>query len=163
MPMRSRSSNRSRLREASSTTRVMILPTVSQCQATGGTGKLAQQRFMCELYPWSHPARRRDPRRESVDFTHVSEQGARADDLPISVCAVLLAEACNVGLELRRTSKRSSNRSCDGGMVGDSTPTKIRCGSLGPRSPSARPGIAFSTRQPPDTAVQLTVCTKFQF
>jgi len=32
------------------------------------------------------------------DFTHVSEQGARADDLPISVCAVLLAEACNVGL-----------------------------------------------------------------
>src|SRR6266568_7644430 len=33
------------------------------------------------------------------DFTYVSEQGARADDLPISVCAVLLAEACNVGLE----------------------------------------------------------------
>ena len=33
------------------------------------------------------------------DFTHVTEQGARADDLPISVCAVLLAEACNVGLE----------------------------------------------------------------
>jgi hypothetical protein len=33
------------------------------------------------------------------DFTHVNEQGARADDLPISVCAVLLAEACNVGLE----------------------------------------------------------------
>jgi hypothetical protein len=32
------------------------------------------------------------------DFTHVSEQGARADDLPTSVCAVLLAEACNVGL-----------------------------------------------------------------
>src|SRR5438445_12447573 len=32
------------------------------------------------------------------DFTHVNEQGARADDLPISVCAVLLAEACNVGL-----------------------------------------------------------------
>jgi TnpA family transposase len=33
------------------------------------------------------------------DFTHINEQGARADDLPISVCAVLLAEACNVGLE----------------------------------------------------------------
>ena len=33
------------------------------------------------------------------DFTHVNEHGARADDLPISVCAVLLAEACNVGLE----------------------------------------------------------------
>jgi TnpA family transposase len=33
------------------------------------------------------------------DFTHVNEHGARADDLPTSVCAVLLAEACNVGLE----------------------------------------------------------------
>jgi hypothetical protein len=32
------------------------------------------------------------------DFTHVNEHGARADDLPISVCAVLLVEACNVGL-----------------------------------------------------------------
>jgi hypothetical protein len=30
------------------------------------------------------------------DLTHVNEKGARADDLPISVCAVLLAEACNV-------------------------------------------------------------------
>jgi TnpA family transposase len=33
------------------------------------------------------------------DFSHVNEHGARADDLPISVCAVLVAEACNVGLE----------------------------------------------------------------
>ena len=33
------------------------------------------------------------------DFPHVNEHGARADDLPISVCAVLLAEACNVGLD----------------------------------------------------------------
>jgi TnpA family transposase len=33
------------------------------------------------------------------DFTHVNEHGAHADVLPISVCAVLLAEACNVGLE----------------------------------------------------------------
>ena len=33
------------------------------------------------------------------DFTHVNEHGARADDLPISVCAALLAEARNVGLE----------------------------------------------------------------
>jgi TnpA family transposase len=33
------------------------------------------------------------------DFTHVNERGARADDLPISVCAALLAEARNVGLE----------------------------------------------------------------
>jgi TnpA family transposase len=33
------------------------------------------------------------------EFTHVSESNARADDLPISICAVLLAEACNIGLE----------------------------------------------------------------
>ena len=33
------------------------------------------------------------------DFTHVNEHGARADDLPISVCAALLADARNVGLE----------------------------------------------------------------
>ncbi|MBO0881434.1 MAG: Tn3 family transposase [Mycobacterium sp.] len=33
------------------------------------------------------------------DFTHVNQHGARTHDLPISVCAVLLAEACNVGLE----------------------------------------------------------------
>jgi len=33
------------------------------------------------------------------EFTHVSESNARTDDLSISVCAVLLAEACNIGLE----------------------------------------------------------------
>jgi TnpA family transposase len=33
------------------------------------------------------------------EFTHVSESNARADDLHISICAVLLAEACNIGLE----------------------------------------------------------------
>jgi len=32
-------------------------------------------------------------------FTHLSERAARADDLHISVCAVLMAEACNTGLE----------------------------------------------------------------
>ena len=32
-------------------------------------------------------------------FTHVAEGGHRVSDLPKSVCAVLLAEACNVGLE----------------------------------------------------------------
>jgi hypothetical protein len=31
-------------------------------------------------------------------FTHVSEGNARADDLSLSLCAVLLAEACNIGL-----------------------------------------------------------------
>ncbi len=32
-------------------------------------------------------------------FTHVSESNARADDLTISICAVLIAEACNIGFE----------------------------------------------------------------
>lgn len=32
-------------------------------------------------------------------FTHVSERAARVTDLVISVCAVLLAEACNIGFE----------------------------------------------------------------
>jgi TnpA family transposase len=32
-------------------------------------------------------------------FTHISEGEARVSDLPISLCAVLLAEACNIGLE----------------------------------------------------------------
>jgi TnpA family transposase len=32
-------------------------------------------------------------------FTHLSEGGARAGDLDLSVCAVLLSEACNIGLE----------------------------------------------------------------
>jgi hypothetical protein len=33
------------------------------------------------------------------EFTHVSENKARVCDLPISICAVLLSEACNIGLE----------------------------------------------------------------
>jgi len=33
------------------------------------------------------------------EFSHISEADARASDLPISICAVLLAEACNIGLE----------------------------------------------------------------
>lgn len=33
------------------------------------------------------------------EFTHVSESNARIDDLTISISAVLLAEACNIGLE----------------------------------------------------------------
>lgn len=32
-------------------------------------------------------------------FTHVAEGGSRVVDLPKSVCAVLIAEACNIGLE----------------------------------------------------------------
>ncbi|EPF7859050.1 Tn3 family transposase, partial [Escherichia coli] len=33
------------------------------------------------------------------EFSHVSESGARAQDLHISLCAVMLAEACNIGHE----------------------------------------------------------------
>ena len=33
------------------------------------------------------------------EFTHVSQSNGRVDDLTTSVCAVLLAEACNIGLE----------------------------------------------------------------
>ncbi len=33
------------------------------------------------------------------EFTHVSEGGARVEDLATSVCAVLLSEACNIGPE----------------------------------------------------------------
>jgi TnpA family transposase len=32
-------------------------------------------------------------------FTHISERTARADDIETSLCAVLLAEACNTGIE----------------------------------------------------------------
>jgi len=31
------------------------------------------------------------------EFTHISEAEARVADLPLSICAVLLAEACNIG------------------------------------------------------------------
>jgi len=33
------------------------------------------------------------------EFTHVSEENSRADNLDISLCAILLSEACNVGIE----------------------------------------------------------------
>ena len=32
-------------------------------------------------------------------FTHISERNARVEDLAISICAVLIAEACNIALE----------------------------------------------------------------
>jgi len=34
-----------------------------------------------------------------TEFTHVSEGASRAEDLHLSVCGVLVAEACNIGLE----------------------------------------------------------------
>ena len=33
------------------------------------------------------------------EFTHISEGAARVTDLTVSLCAVLLAKACNIGLE----------------------------------------------------------------
>lgn len=33
------------------------------------------------------------------EFTHANEAGAHMDDLTVSICAVLLAEACNIGME----------------------------------------------------------------
>ncbi|OTA14154.1 transposase [Xenorhabdus vietnamensis] len=33
------------------------------------------------------------------EFTHASEAGSRMEDLTVSLCAVLLAEACNIGME----------------------------------------------------------------
>lgn len=33
------------------------------------------------------------------EFTHISQTGSRVKDLHISICAVLIAEACNIGLE----------------------------------------------------------------
>src|SRR5258708_5454254 len=32
------------------------------------------------------------------EFSHISEARSRLDDLPTSICAILLAEACNVGI-----------------------------------------------------------------
>ncbi|GCE12936.1 Tn3 family transposase [Tengunoibacter tsumagoiensis] len=32
------------------------------------------------------------------EFSHISEGGSRVDDLPTSICAVLIAQACNIGL-----------------------------------------------------------------
>ncbi|WP_410376066.1 hypothetical protein [Enterobacter sp. CPE_E222] len=34
-----------------------------------------------------------------MSFFHASEASARVDDLPVSISAVLMAEACNIGLE----------------------------------------------------------------
>lgn len=33
------------------------------------------------------------------EFTHISESKSKADNLQISICAVLMAEACNIGME----------------------------------------------------------------
>jgi hypothetical protein len=33
------------------------------------------------------------------EFTHLSENNARVDNLPLSICAVLAAQACNIGIE----------------------------------------------------------------
>jgi len=35
----------------------------------------------------------------ALEFAHLSQTNAGVDDLQVSTCAVLLAEACNIGLE----------------------------------------------------------------
>ena len=35
----------------------------------------------------------------AAKFTHISERESRAGDLAVSICAVLIAEACNIGME----------------------------------------------------------------
>jgi len=45
---------------------------------------------LLEVLAWTHFA---------SEFRHISEGDARVSDLDLSVCAVLVAEACNIGLE----------------------------------------------------------------
>ena len=46
-----------------------------------------------------------------TEFTHVAESAPRAEDLRTSICAVLLAEACNLGLEpVSRPDRPALNR-----------------------------------------------------
>jgi hypothetical protein len=33
------------------------------------------------------------------EFTHISQNNARVDNLALSICAVLASEACNIGIE----------------------------------------------------------------
>ena len=48
----------------------------------------------------------------TAKFTHVSERESRVGDLATSLCAVLIAEACNIGLEpLVRTDVPALRRS----------------------------------------------------
>src|SRR5207302_306457 len=35
----------------------------------------------------------------TTEFTHITEREARAADLATSICAILIAEACNTGME----------------------------------------------------------------
>jgi TnpA family transposase len=35
----------------------------------------------------------------TLEFTHITERAARVNDLPTSLCAILIAEACNTGIE----------------------------------------------------------------
>ena len=37
--------------------------------------------------------------RFTEQFTHVSQSNSRINDLDVSICAVLIANACNIGLE----------------------------------------------------------------
>ena len=51
----------------------------------------------------------------TAKFTHISERDSRAGDLAVSICAVLLAEACNIGMEpLVRNDPRCGGRGYHG-------------------------------------------------
>jgi Tn3 transposase DDE domain-containing protein len=52
----------------------------------------------------------------AAKFTHVSERESRVDDLTISICAVLLAEACNIGFD--RSFAAIFSRSAGPGCLG---------------------------------------------
>jgi hypothetical protein len=49
----------------------------------------------------------------AAKFTHASEDGARAGDVTTSICAVLLAKACNTGFEPLIPLGAQRNRTCD--------------------------------------------------
>jgi hypothetical protein len=47
-------------------------------------------------------------------FTHVTERDSRAEDLGTSLCAVLIAEACNIGNFAKELVTADENRLCTG-------------------------------------------------
>ncbi len=55
------------------------------------------------------------------EFLHISEARSRLDDLPTSICAVLLAEACNA---MVLDDKWSRNMTCGWGSFPSHTPAE---------------------------------------
>ncbi len=59
-------------------------------QVTARLPRVDLTEVLLEVANWTHFAQ---------EFTHISEANSRVEDLTLSVCAVLLSEACNIGLE----------------------------------------------------------------